>query len=102
MLFALERKETVSGSSGTLGVDPVPVRTLPRRARVGFTVSRKVGGAVVRNRVRRWLRESCRRWQGTLGSGPDLVIIARPSAASASYQTTLREVQGLLGRLERR
>lgn len=105
MLFALERKEQVSGPSwdpATGSQTPPPCAPPVRRARLGFTVSRKVGGAVVRNRVRRWLRESCRRWQGVLGPRSDVVIIARPSAATMDYQTTLREVQGLLGRLERR
>src|SRR5262249_38264316 len=51
-----------------------------RPARFGVTVSRKVGGAVVRNRVKRWIRESCRRMQDQLPAGVDLVVVARPSA----------------------
>lgn len=54
-------------------------------------VSRKVGNAVVRNRVRRRLREALRarvRERGLSPGGPsgvDLVIIARPEAAKAGY-----------------
>jgi ribonuclease P protein component len=52
--------------------------------RVGFITSRRVGGAVVRNRVRRRLREIVRRHQSALMNGLWLVVIARPAAARAS------------------
>jgi ribonuclease P protein component len=67
-------------------------------ARVGITVSRKVGGAVVRNKVKRWLRESCRRMQADLPAGLDLVIVARPSAARAGYGPTASELANLARR----
>ena len=52
--------------------------------RVGLITSRRVGGAVVRNRVRRRLREIVRRHQPALASGLWLVVIARPAAGRAS------------------
>ena len=55
------------------------------RFRAGFVTSKRVGGAVVRNRVRRRLREIVRRHQHGIRSGIWLVVIARPTAASASY-----------------
>jgi ribonuclease P protein component len=56
-------------------------------ARVGFTVSKKVGNAVVRNRVRRRLRALVRALQpDTLRADCDYVLIARPAAADRSYQ----------------
>jgi ribonuclease P protein component len=68
-------------------------------ARLGVTVSRKVGGAVLRNKVKRWVRESCRRMQKDLPAGLDLVVVARPSAARAGYGPTASELANLARRL---
>ena len=53
--------------------------------RLGFTVSTKVGHAVVRNRVRRRLREIYRLNEGGMAPGCDVVIVARTRAASSDY-----------------
>lgn len=71
----------------------------PGPARLGVTVSRKVGGAVLRNKVKRWVRESCRRMQAELPAGLDLVVVARPSAAGAGYGPTAAELANLARRL---
>ena len=52
-----------------------------KRFRVGLITSRRVGGAVARNRVRRRLREIVRRNQHALKGGIWFVVIARRSAA---------------------
>jgi len=52
--------------------------------RAGFVTSKRVGGAVVRNRVRRRLREIVRRHQHELRPAFWMVIVARPAAANAS------------------
>jgi ribonuclease P protein component len=57
-----------------------------QRFRTGFVTSKRVGGAVVRNRVRRRMREIVRRYQHAVRGGMWLVLIARPPAARASYQ----------------
>ncbi len=75
--------------------------------RVGIVVSRKVGNAVVRNRVRRRLREALRETlkdgvaeKATNRSRPsfDLLIIARPSAAEADYHELGRSLRSGLAR----
>jgi ribonuclease P protein component len=54
--------------------------------RVGFTVSRKVGNAVERNRVRRRLRELVRlNSRGALRAGHDYVLVGRRAALSAAF-----------------
>jgi ribonuclease P protein component len=55
-------------------------------SRVGFVTSRSLGSAVVRNRVRRRLREIVRKHQRDLRDNFWIVLIARRDAASASYQ----------------
>jgi ribonuclease P protein component len=68
--------------------------------RFGVTVSRKVGVAVVRNRVKRWLRECFRRGvRARLPAGLDVVVVARPAAAGAGYEVVCRELSSLAGRL---
>ncbi|MBD5099596.1 MAG: ribonuclease P protein component [Clostridiales bacterium] len=53
--------------------------------RLGLTVSTKVGCAVVRNRIRRRLREIYRLNEDRLVSGTDVVVVARVRAASSQY-----------------
>ena len=54
--------------------------------RVGISVSKKVGNSVVRHHVTRLLRESYRLHENIFNSGLDMVIIARPAAASIGYE----------------
>ena len=55
-------------------------------SRLGLTVSTKVGCAVVRNRVRRRLREIYRLNEDRLAGGRDVVVVARVRAASSDYR----------------
>jgi ribonuclease P protein component len=55
------------------------------QTRLGVTVSRRVGTAVLRNRVRRRLREALRARYAGLAGGHDLVLVARPAAGRATW-----------------
>ena len=65
--------------------------------RVGFITSKRVGAAVVRNKVRRQLRELARHSRAHFPPGSLIVVIAKPAAARASFQE-LREEWLLLAR----
>jgi ribonuclease P protein component len=68
--------------------------------RVGFAVSRKVGNAVVRNRVKRWIREGLRKVPGPQGGVWDLVFVARAEAAESSLGAVVAEMDALFRRLD--
>ncbi len=68
--------------------------------RVGFTVSRKVGTAVERNRVRRRLKEIVRLSDATgLSSGHDYVLIGRRAALSLPFEQITEDFKRALRRL---
>jgi ribonuclease P protein component len=73
-----------------------------KMTRVGLTVSTKVGNAVVRNKVRRRLREIFRKGKDALPKGIDVVVIAKPKAATADYATLARAYAGVAEGLRRR
>jgi ribonuclease P protein component len=67
-------------------------------ARFGFIVSRQVGGAVVRNTVRRRLKALCYESLAGIAPGGDIVIRALPTAASASFDELRADVEKCLAR----
>ncbi|MCI8524611.1 MAG: ribonuclease P protein component [Oscillospiraceae bacterium] len=67
--------------------------------RVGLTVSAKLGCAVVRNRLRRRLREIYRLHEGSFRRGYDIVVVARTRAVTADYRRLERAYLSLAGRL---
>jgi ribonuclease P protein component len=67
-------------------------------ARLGLVVSKKVGGAVLRNRARRLLREAYRLHQHDLAQVVDLVLVARPSIAGKGFAEVERDFLATLRR----
>ncbi len=66
-------------------------RTRREDNRVGFTVTTRLGHAVVRNRIRRRLREVYRLHREELRPGLDLVVVARSRSINAPFRTLERE-----------
>jgi ribonuclease P protein component len=67
--------------------------------RLGLSVSRKVGGAVQRNKVKRLLREAFAHAEGDLLAGQDVVVVARPPAGELAEREGLAGVDAALAEL---
>jgi ribonuclease P protein component len=98
-LAVQERGRRISGSSYLLLALSRTGAPQETGARLGITVSKKVGKASVRNQVKRWVRESYRRMSDLAPRATDLVVVARASAVTSGLVGTSTELRGLLGRL---
>ncbi len=66
--------------------------------RYGLSTGRKLGGAVVRNRIRRRIRTVLRHLADRTEPGWDVLVVARPAAAEAPYTELSSAVEGLLSK----
>ena len=73
-----------------------------KRARVGFTVGRVLGGAVERNLIKRRLREAVRLRRSKLGHAVDIVINPKKSILTLEFATVLEEVGRALDAITKR
>ena len=93
--------EAVFTGGRTWANDLVALRVLPNGSesnRYGFAAGKRLGGAVVRNRVKRRLREVVR--LTPIRSGWDMVFIARQTAAETDYHALRKATEELLDRAQ--
>jgi ribonuclease P protein component len=74
------------------------LRTNREVTRFGLATGRRIGGAVVRNRVRRRLREALRERAGALQPGWDVLIMPRPAVVGADHATLVGSLHRILER----
>ena len=73
-----------------------PLKIADARRRLGVTVSKRVGNAVTRNRIKRCIREWFRQRRTALPAGSDTVVIARRSAGALANAEIARALDGAL------
>lgn len=91
----IRRGRRVAGAAFVVVCAPRKPAPAEQPIRLGITVSRKVGNAVVRNRVKRRIREWFRAQREPLGAGVDLVVIGRAAAAGLEYSNFAAELSKL-------
>ncbi len=74
------------------------LRTDLETTRFGLATGRRIGGAIVRNRVRRRLREALRAMQVSFRPGWDVLIIVRPAIVEADYAALVGALRRTLER----
>ena len=101
-----QRKDFLAVARGASRAAPGVVVQMLKRGdegppRVGFTVTRKLGAAVTRNRIRRRLKEAVRlALQGHVLPGRDYVFIGRPEAAARPFGLLQQDLVDAVSRVE--
>lgn len=72
----------------------------PSGPRFGFTITKKIGNAVTRNRIRRRLRAALQHLAPGANPATDYVIVARPAAADQEFTTLLADLKRALAKVD--
>ena len=91
--FLAIRRDGESESGSHLKLNWRPAGTSARR--MAIVVPKTCGNAVVRNRIKRWVREAWRALQSDLPAGLDSVWVARPKAGQAGLEKIREEIRFL-------
>ena len=86
------RLQRVARRRGSGRLVVLTARSRHPHSRLGVTTSRRVGNAVVRNRIKRLVREIFRKSQHDIVPPQDVLVIARPEAAAATYADLQHEI----------
>jgi ribonuclease P protein component len=99
-----QRADFLAAASGSKTSAPAFVLQVRKRTedgpvRFGFTVTKKIGNAVERNRIRRRLRQMVRLAAGDLTPGHDFVLIGRRAALKLPFDRMVQDFDGALRRI---
>ncbi len=102
--FAYVRRQGSSsvGRHLILSTAPLPRQGRPQLSRFGIIATKRVGHAVVRNRLRRQVRELLREQGDALRRECYVVVVVRQSAPGADYDALRREMKKLIARHEKK
>lgn len=93
-----KRGSEAAGVGAELGAAPAGSSPASLPTRLGITVTRKIGNAVERNRIKRLVREVFRLHRARLPEGLDLVWVAKQQAAQACFADVLEDFEALARR----
>lgn len=97
--FVLEAKPRHDATSGSSGPDSITERELPG-PRFGFTITKKIGNAVTRNRIRRRLKHALSQLADEFAMpGFDYVVVGRRRAATQPYSDLKKDLERCLQRV---
>ncbi len=99
----LAARNGARATAPTMRIEAIKCETVDNPARIGLTITKKNGNAVMRNRIKRRMRAAiisvC---EDEMRRDHDYVFISRPNALSASFETLLDDARALIEKSHKR